>query len=87
MQVRNSLLMEIPSAAFYHDLAAKMIEEGVLVLKGLDSKLSKNLPYDLQKLRCKVAFHALRYVAPIRELGNWLARRMWIEGPFIALHL
>nr|POF20493.1 hypothetical protein CFP56_68229 [Quercus suber] len=49
--------MEIPSAAFYHDLAAK------------------------------VAFHALRYVAPIRELGNWLARRMWIEGPFIAFHL
>lgn len=29
-------------------------EEGLLVLKGLDSKLSKNLPPDLQKLRCKV---------------------------------
>ncbi|KAK9198209.1 hypothetical protein WN944_013393 [Citrus x changshan-huyou] len=62
-------------------------EEGVLVLKGLDSKLSKNLPPDLQKLRCKVAFHALRFAAPIQELGNRLARRMWIEGPYIALHL
>lgn len=29
-------------------------EEGLLVLKGLASKLSKNLPPDLQKLRCKV---------------------------------
>ncbi|KAG6633279.1 hypothetical protein I3843_12G036400 [Carya illinoinensis] len=65
----------------------KLNEDGVFVFKGLDSKLSKNLPSDLQKLRCKVAFHALRYAAPIRELGNRLARRMWIEGPYIALHL
>ncbi|XP_074315884.1 O-fucosyltransferase 37 [Silene latifolia] len=62
-------------------------QEGMLVLKGLDSKLSKNLPDDLQKLRCKVAFHALRFSEPIRELGNRLARRMWIEGPYIAVHL
>ena len=62
-------------------------EEGLLVLKGLDSKLSKNLPSDLQKLRCKVAFHALRFATPIKELGNRLARRMWIEGPYIAIHL
>ncbi|KAM7253970.1 hypothetical protein ACFE04_027982 [Oxalis oulophora] len=62
-------------------------KEGVLVLKGLDSKLSKNLPADLQKLRCKVAFHALRFAVPIQDLGNRLARRMWIEGPYIALHL
>ncbi|KAK9090167.1 hypothetical protein Sjap_023344 [Stephania japonica] len=59
----------------------------VLKLKGLDSKLSKNLPSDLQKLRCKVAFHALRFATPIRELGNRLARRIWIEGPYIALHM
>ncbi|KAI9384674.1 hypothetical protein POPTR_012G095166v4 [Populus trichocarpa] len=40
-------------------------EESLLILKELDSKLSKNLPLDLQKLRCKVAFHALRFAAPI----------------------
>ncbi|XP_047329291.1 O-fucosyltransferase 37 [Impatiens glandulifera] len=62
-------------------------EEGLLVLKGLDSKLSKNLPSDLQKLRCKVAFHALRFSSPIRELGTKLANRMWIEGPYVAIHL
>ncbi|KAM7483441.1 hypothetical protein LguiB_008024 [Lonicera macranthoides] len=62
-------------------------EEGLLVLKGLDSRLSKNLPPDLQKLRCKVAFHALRFAPPIRELGNRITRRMWIEGPYIAIHL
>ncbi|CAH8346421.1 unnamed protein product [Eruca vesicaria subsp. sativa] len=62
-------------------------EEGLLVLKGLDSRLAKNLPPDLQKLRCKVAFHALRFKADVESLGNRLARRMWIEGPYIALHL
>ncbi|KAL3818575.1 hypothetical protein ACJIZ3_004480 [Penstemon smallii] len=51
-------------ARFLHQLN----EEGLLIFKGLDSRLSKNLPPDLQKLRCKVA-------------------RMWIEGPYIALHL
>ena len=35
----------------------------------------------------QVAFHALRFAAPLQELGNRLARRMWIEGPYIALHL
>lgn len=35
----------------------------------------------------KVAFHALRFSAPIREMGNMLAQRMWQQGPYIALHL
>nr|ADN33952.1 hypothetical protein [Cucumis melo subsp. melo] len=35
----------------------------------------------------KVAFHALKFAAAIQELGNQLTRRMWIEGPYIAIHL
>ncbi|XP_061988237.1 O-fucosyltransferase 37 [Rosa rugosa] len=88
---RQTIMNKIPHdvtpqwihARFYNQLN----RDGLLVLKGLDSKLSKNLPPDLQKLRCKVAFHALRFAAPIQALGNQLAKRMWIEGPYIALHL
>jgi hypothetical protein len=29
-------------------------KEGVLLLRGLNTKLTKDLPADLQKLRCKV---------------------------------
>ncbi|XP_042425252.1 O-fucosyltransferase 20-like [Zingiber officinale] len=65
----------------------KLNREGVLLLRGLDSRLSKDLPSDLQKLRCKVAFHALRFAAPIQELGNELAARMRSHGPYLALHL
>ncbi|KAH7684985.1 GDP-fucose protein O-fucosyltransferase protein [Dioscorea alata] len=62
-------------------------EDGVLVLEGLESKLSKDLPLDLQKLRCKVAFHALKFIRPILELGKKLAERAGNGGPYIALHL
>ncbi|WOL19485.1 hypothetical protein Cni_G28283 [Canna indica] len=65
----------------------RLNREGVLLLRGLDSRLSKDLPPDLQKLRCKVAFHALRFAAPIQEFGNKLAMRMRSKGPYIALHL
>ncbi|CAN6703075.1 unnamed protein product [Malus baccata var. baccata] len=61
--------------------------EGVLLLRGLDSRLSKDLPSDLQKLRCKVAFHALRFAPPIMGIGNKLAERMRNKGPYLALHL
>lgn len=65
----------------------RLSREGVLLLRGLDSRLSKDLPSDLQKLRCKVAFHALRFAQPILELGNKLAERMRSKGPYVALHL
>ncbi|KAJ6845211.1 uncharacterized protein M6B38_289220 [Iris pallida] len=65
----------------------RLNKEGVLLLRGLDSRLSKDLPTDLQKLRCKVAFQALRFSAPIQELGDKLAARMGSKGPYLALHL
>ncbi|KAJ8556429.1 hypothetical protein K7X08_029820 [Anisodus acutangulus] len=65
----------------------KLRREGVLLLRGLDSRLSKDLPSDLQKLRCKVAFHALRFNPSILELGNKLTERMRSNRPFLALHL
>ncbi|CAM6032877.1 unnamed protein product [Sphagnum compactum] len=65
----------------------KMSKEGVLLLSGLDSRLAKDLPSDLQRLRCKVAFHALKFTAPIQELGDKLAARMWSQGSYLAVHL
>ncbi|EEF41735.1 O-fucosyltransferase 20 [Ricinus communis] len=65
----------------------RLNREGVLLLRGLDSRLSKDLPSDLQKLRCKVAFHALIFAPSILELGNKLAERMRSKGPYLALHL
>ena len=53
-----------------------------------DYRLSNKLDTDLQKLRCRVNYHALRFTDPIQELGERLIQRMRKKGRyFIALHL
>ncbi|KAI3992716.1 hypothetical protein MKX01_021677 [Papaver californicum] len=59
----------------------------VLLLRRFDSKLSKSLNPELQKLRCKVAFHALKFKPWIENLGKKLAMRMSGGHPYMALHL
>ncbi|GAB2291624.1 O-fucosyltransferase 6 [Dionaea muscipula] len=57
-------------------------------LTKFDFRLSNTLETDLQKLRCRVNYHALRFTHPILEMGNKLLGRMRIkDGHFVALHL
>ncbi|KAL0709728.1 hypothetical protein Bca4012_016706 [Brassica carinata] len=55
--------------------------------KEFDSRLSRDLPSDLQKLSCKVAFEALKFSPRVMEMGMKLAERMRSKGPYIVLHL
>ncbi|KAJ8767048.1 hypothetical protein K2173_012559 [Erythroxylum novogranatense] len=53
-----------------------------------DYRLSNRLDSDLQKLRCRVNYHALKFTDPILELGKKLVARMTTKSKhFIALHL
>ncbi|KAJ3694904.1 hypothetical protein LUZ60_000281 [Juncus effusus] len=66
----------------------KIDKKSVLVLRAFDSRLAKNLTSDLQKLKCKVAFEALRFQPWIQELADKFVNRMKEEGgPYVALHL
>ncbi|XP_057516496.1 O-fucosyltransferase 6-like [Amaranthus tricolor] len=57
-------------------------------LTKFDYRLSNNLDTDLQKLRCRVNYHALRFTDPIVEMGRKLVARMRTRSDhFIALHL
>ncbi|KAG2409551.1 hypothetical protein LR48_Vigan01g117600 [Vigna angularis] len=53
-----------------------------------DARLANNgLPLDLQKLRCRVNFQALKFTPELENLGQKLIRILSKNGPFVALHL
>ncbi|KAL6011887.1 hypothetical protein ACLOJK_002353 [Asimina triloba] len=57
-------------------------------LSKFDYRLSNRLETDLQKLRCRVNYHALKFTEPILEMGRKLVARMREKSShFIALHL
>lgn len=57
-------------------------------LTKFDYRLANKLDTDLQKLRCRVNYHALKFTDPIRRIGKMLVERMRLKTKhFIALHL
>ena len=53
-----------------------------------DARLANNgLPLDLQKLRCRVNYQAIKFTPQIENLGRKLIRMLHEKGPFVALHL
>ncbi|KAL9244818.1 hypothetical protein vseg_018542 [Gypsophila vaccaria] len=57
-------------------------------LTKFDYRLSNNLDTELQRLRCRANYHALRFTDSILEMGRKLVERMRMKSKhFIALHL
>ncbi|MQL87012.1 hypothetical protein Taro_019540 [Colocasia esculenta] len=53
-----------------------------------DARLANNgIPIELQKLRCQVNYHALKFTEQIEKLGNKLIQILRAKGRFVALHL
>ncbi|KAK2660891.1 hypothetical protein Ddye_007424 [Dipteronia dyeriana] len=65
-----------------------LLKRHVVQLSKFDYRLSNKLDTDLQKLRCRVNYHALRFTDPIRKMGETLVHRMRLRSKhYIALHL
>nr|GEW35355.1 O-fucosyltransferase 6-like [Tanacetum cinerariifolium] len=59
-----------------------------VMLTKFDYRLSNRLATNLQKLRCRANYHALKFTDPIVEMGKVLVERMRKKSKhFIALHL
>eukprot|EP00252_Welwitschia_mirabilis_P021454 TRINITY_DN5511_c0_g2_i1.p1 TRINITY_DN5511_c0_g2~~TRINITY_DN5511_c0_g2_i1.p1 ORF type:complete len:364 (-),score=26.24 TRINITY_DN5511_c0_g2_i1:602-1561(-) len=60
----------------------------VLHLNKTDARLANNgLPIEIQKLRCRVNYEALRFTVKIEQLGFKLLQILRKNGPFLVLHL
>ncbi|XP_051114838.1 O-fucosyltransferase 29 [Andrographis paniculata] len=65
-----------------------LLRRRVLQLTKFDYRLANELDEDLQKLRCRVNYHALRFTKPLRNLGQKIVNRMQkMAKRFIAVHL
>lgn len=65
-----------------------MKKHKVVHLNRTDARLANNgLPIEIQKLRCRVNFSALRFTPEIEELGRRIVRILRQNGPFLVLHL
>lgn len=65
-----------------------LLRRRVVQLTKFDYRLASNIDEELQKLRCRVNYHALRFTKPIQELGQKLVIRMRkMTNRFIAVHL
>ncbi|XP_070056174.1 O-fucosyltransferase 7-like [Nicotiana tomentosiformis] len=74
---------------YYEEEIARLWDEYQIIRAAKsDSRLANNnLPPDIQKLRCRACYQALRFAPKIEAMGKMLVDRMRSYGPYIALHL
>ncbi|KAF7822362.1 O-fucosyltransferase 34 [Senna tora] len=73
---------------YEHQILPLLVKHKVVHLNRTDARLANNgLPPEIQKLRCRVNFNALRFTSQIEELGRRIVRILRERGPFLVLHL
>lgn len=75
--------------SYYRNQILPLIQKYKVVhLNRTDARLANNgQPLEIQKLRCRVNFSALRFTSQIEELGRRVIRLLRQNGPFLVLHL
>ncbi|PQP91533.1 uncharacterized protein Pyn_12807 [Prunus yedoensis var. nudiflora] len=84
--------MRVPrkcNAKCYQNRLVPVLNKNIAVqLTKFDYRLSNKLDSNLQKLRCRANYHALKFNDLINEMGKTLVDRMRMKSKhFIALHL
>ncbi|GMI99104.1 RG-I rhamnosyltransferase 1 [Hibiscus trionum] len=73
---------------YVHQILPLVRKHKVVQLNKTDTRLANNeLPLEIQKLRCRVNFNALRFTSQIEELGRKVVKILREKGPFLVLHL
>lgn len=81
------------SAEFYIDnVLPRIKEKKIMALKPFVDRLGyDNVPQEINRLRCRVNYHALKFLPEIEQMADLLAARMrnrtGSANPYMALHL
>ncbi|KAM7275542.1 hypothetical protein ACFE04_017408 [Oxalis oulophora] len=77
------------SMGYYKEMTQLWNDYQVIHVAKSDSRLANNdLPLDIQRLRCRALYQALRFSPAIESLGKKLVKRLRSNGgKYIALHL
>lgn len=91
-QIDRPYTMRVPRKStpdFYKSRVLPVLQgRHVVQLTKFDYRLANKLETDLQKLRCRVNYHALQFTNPILEMGQILVSRMRRKSRrFLAVHL
>ncbi|XP_022775751.1 uncharacterized protein At1g04910-like [Durio zibethinus] len=72
---------------YYNKIFPRFQKYGVVHFTKTDTRLGNNLPVEVQKMRCRVNYKALRFTPAIEELGKKIIKILRDKGPFLVLHL
>lgn len=76
------------SPHWYLTTALPILRElGVVYLTPFAHRLAEEVGPEWQRLRCRVNFRALRFVAEAEEVARKVVERLQAGGPFVAVHL
>ncbi|XP_042469771.1 O-fucosyltransferase 6-like isoform X3 [Zingiber officinale] len=91
-KVTRPQIMRVPrkcnARCYENRVLPVLMKKHVVRLTKFDYRLSNKLETDLQKLRCRVNYHGLKFTDQIQMMGDSLIQRMKAKSNhFIALHL
>ncbi|XP_030532937.2 rhamnogalacturonan I rhamnosyltransferase 1-like [Rhodamnia argentea] len=73
---------------YRHQILPLIRKHKIVHFNRTDARLANNgQPLQLQRLRCRVNFSALKFTPQIEELGRKVIETLRESGPFVALHL
>ncbi|RCV46362.1 hypothetical protein SETIT_9G525600v2 [Setaria italica] len=73
---------------YLHQILPLFSKYSAIHFNKTDARLANNgISTELQLLRCRVNFHALKFTPQIEGLGNKLVHKLRAKGSFVALHL
>ncbi|KAJ8760443.1 hypothetical protein K2173_015110 [Erythroxylum novogranatense] len=75
--------------SYYSNKVLPLLEKYEIIhFTKTDARLANNgLPEEVQKLRCRVNYEALKFTPAIEKLGKKIVRLLREKGPFLVLHL